>query len=118
MKVKPPYNINALTSRMALQALKNMDKVRETIAAIIQEREWLSARLELLPSVRQVFHSDANFILVRCTDAEALYKFLAGKEIIVRNRTSEPLLQNCLRITVGTRNENEMLIQAIKEFHA
>jgi len=60
------------------------------------------------------FPSDANFILVRCTQATRLYEYLVSKEIIVRNRSSEPLLQNCLRITVGTRQENEQLIRAMK----
>ena len=116
MKVKPPYNINTLTSRTTLQALRSKDKVRETINTIIQEREWLSIELGRLSCIRRVFHSDANFILVQCTDGTALYRYLAQKEIIVRNRSTEPLLQNCLRITVGTRRENEILIQAMKEF--
>jgi histidinol-phosphate aminotransferase len=116
MKVKPPYNINALTSLTTLQALRKRDEVRKTIAVIIQEREWLSAELAKLSCVQWVFPSDANFILVRCTDATALYRKLVAREIIVRNRSTEPLLQNCLRITVGTRRENEMLIQAMKEY--
>jgi histidinol-phosphate aminotransferase len=118
MKVKSPYNINALTSRTTLQALSKGEEVRKTIAAIIREREWLSVELAQLLCVQKVFPSDANFILVRCTDATALYRVLANKNIIVRNRSTEPLLQNCLRITVGTQRENQMLIQTVKEYYA
>jgi len=117
MKVKPPYNINALTSQTTLQALSKGDRVRETIDAIIQEREWLSKELAELLCIMEVFHSDANFILVRCTDAAALYSALVEKNIIVRNRSTEPLLDNCLRITVGTHHENVVLIQAMKEYY-
>jgi histidinol-phosphate aminotransferase len=117
MKVKAPYNINALTSRAALQALRK-EEVRRTIDAIVKEREWLSVQLKALPCIEHVFPSDANFILVRCKNATKLYEYLAAKEIIVRNRSTEPLLQNCLRITVGTRQENEQLIQAMKEYYA
>ena len=118
MKVKAPYNINALTSRAALQALRKGEELHRTIDAIIKEREWLSAQLKALPCIEHVFPSNANFILVRCKNATALYKYLVSEEIIVRNRSTEPLLQNCLRITVGTRQENEQLISAIKEYCA
>ena len=118
MKVKAPYNINALTSRAALQALSNIDEVRRTVNSIIEERKWLSANLKAVSCIEHVFPSDANFILVRCKNADAIYEYLAAKEIIVRNRSKEPLLQNCLRMTVGTRNENEQLIRAMKEYCA
>jgi len=118
MKVKPPYNINALTSRMTLQALSKGVEVHQMVDAIIQEREWLINELNQLLCVQKVFPTDANFVLVRCTDANALYRVLAQKDIIVRNRSTEPLLKNCLRITVGTHRENEMLIQALKECYA
>ena len=116
MKVKAPYNINALTSRAAVQALCKEDEVQQTINAIIEERTWLAAQLRALPCIEHVFPSQANFLLVRCKNATALYDYLVCKEIIVRNRSTEPLLQNCLRITVGTRNENEQLIRAMKDF--
>jgi histidinol-phosphate aminotransferase len=118
IKVKAPYNINALTSRAALQALRKEEEVHRTINAIVEERRWLSTNLSVLKCIEQVFPSDANFILVRCKNATALYTYLASKEIIVRNRSTEPLLQNCLRITVGTRRENEQLIRAMKEYCA
>jgi histidinol-phosphate aminotransferase len=117
MKVKAPYNINTLTSRAALQALRNGEELRRTIDSIVEERNWLSTNLTAMPCIEHIFLSDANFILVRCKNATALYGYLAAKEIIVRNRSTEPLLQNCLRITVGTRQENEQLIRAMKEYH-
>jgi histidinol-phosphate aminotransferase len=116
LKVKSPYNINALTSRAALQALRKKDEVRQTIDAIIDERTWLAANLATMPFVEQVFPSDANFILVRCKNATALYEYLAARDVIVRNRSTDPLLQNCLRITVGLRTENEQLLRAMKEY--
>lgn len=117
LKVKSPYNINALTSRTTLQALSKGAEVRQTIEAIIQERSWLMGELGQLLCVDKVYPSDANFVLVRCTDADALFRILAAKGVIVRNRSTEPLLQNCLRITVGTHRENEMLIQTVKEYY-
>jgi len=116
LKVKAPYNINALTSRAALQALRKEKKVSRTINSIVKEREWLSTNLAAIPCIENVFPSDANFILVRCKNATALYEYLAAKNIIVRNRSTEPLLQNCLRITVGTRQENKQLVRAMKEY--
>jgi histidinol-phosphate aminotransferase len=118
MKVKPPYNINALTSRTTLQALSRGDELRKTVDIIIKEREWLSNELKDLLCVRHVYHSATNFILVQTTDASALQRILAEKNIIVRNRSSEPMLKNCLRITVGTHKENETLIQTVKEYYA
>lgn len=118
MKVKAPYNINALTSRASLQALIKIEEVRRTINLIVEERKWLAANLAAIQCVESVFPSDANFILVRCQNAAALYGYLAEKEIIVRDRSTEPLLQNCLRITVGIRQENEQLLRAMKEYCA
>lgn len=117
MKIKLPYNINALTSAIALRALNKISEVNRRVTVIIQERQWLSSELRKLSYVKHVFPSDANFLLVRCLDANILYQGLVSKGIIVRNRSSEPRLQNCLRITVGTRKENEMLIEAIREIH-
>jgi histidinol-phosphate aminotransferase len=118
IKVKAPYNINALTSRAALQALRKKDELQRTIKIIIEERIWLSVQLASLQCVERVFPSDANFILARCTNATALYNYLANRNIIVRNRSAEPLLDNCLRITVGTREENKQLLTAMKEYSA
>ena len=115
MKVKWPYNINTLTSKAAISAIHNIDRMKTIVKQIIKEREWLRLQLHHLPKIVTVFPSDANFILVRTTDATGIYKALASRNIIVRNRSSEPRLEQCLRITVGTRDENELLIKTWKE---
>jgi histidinol-phosphate aminotransferase len=116
MKVKPPYNINAVTSRLALQALERPETMQRFVEAIVSERTKLADTLRLLPTVKRVFPSEANFLLVRFRNAPAIYHYLAGRGIIVRDRSAEPLLENCLRITVGTPAENDALINALKEF--
>ncbi|MFZ1976451.1 MAG: histidinol-phosphate transaminase [Bacteroidota bacterium] len=115
MKVKAPYNINALTGAAAFMALGNLQLMQTTLAGILKERKWLAGQIAILPRVRNVYPSDANFLLVRCTGAAEIYSALAEKNIIVRNRSTEPLLNNCLRITVGTHEENEALISTWKE---
>lgn len=115
MKIKPPYNINALTSIEALKALDNVELVEQRITTIIIERKRLAAALADVSVVQTVFPSDANFLLVRCTDAAAVYRHLVQRGIIVRDRSAEPKLENCLRITVGTPEQNNILIQTMKE---
>ncbi|MBI5463708.1 MAG: histidinol-phosphate transaminase [Ignavibacteriales bacterium] len=118
LNVKAPYNINALTNDAAMRALDNTDVLQQNIENILRERARLMAALAVLPSVRRVFHSDANFVLVRVDDAPRVYDFLARRGIIVRNRSSEPTLENCLRITVGTPDENEALLSALRDYTA
>ncbi|MEX1276872.1 MAG: histidinol-phosphate transaminase [Bacteroidota bacterium] len=115
LKIKSPYNINALTSAEALKALENREKVKHTTAAIIAERGRLAEALRFIPYIRQVFPSDANFLLVRFDDAPTVYSRLVQKGIIVRDRSSEPKLANCLRITIGTPEQNDLLIKTMKE---
>ena len=114
-KIKYPYNLNAMTIRLALQALQRPEAVQEKIQLLLSERRRLEQALPLLPCVEKVFPSDANFLLVRVNDAHEIYTYLCGKGIIVRNRTKEPHCLNCLRITVGTREENDLLVQALLE---
>ncbi len=116
-KVKPPYNINALTSWFALRALGNEAAMRNTVGKIVEERYRLTGALGSMEGITRVFHSDANFLLVRCVDAARLYSELARRGIIVRDRSNEPNLANCLRITVGTPNENDRLIRALGEIN-
>ena len=115
MKVKSPYNINILTSTEALKALDSTEHVKRSVASVATERQRLVGELSTFRFVKNIFPSDANFLLVRCTDARSLYRKLAERGIIVRDRSSEPKLENCLRISVGTPEQNDLLLNALKE---
>ncbi|HOY07509.1 MAG TPA: histidinol-phosphate transaminase [Saprospiraceae bacterium] len=114
-KIKYPYNLNSMTIRLALQALQQPDSVQEKVRILLAERERLEQALPLLPCVEKVFPSDANFLLVRVTNADDIYRYLCAQGIIVRNRTKEMHCLNCLRITVGTPGENDLLVTALLE---
>ena len=116
-RIKPPYNINQLTQKRALARLDEIKKINGEVRSIIQQREVLSEALKRIEFVREVFASDANFILVKVDDADQRYHQLISKGIVVRNRTRQPLCCNCLRFTVGTQAENEALITALKDLH-
>lgn len=116
-KVKYPYNVNQLTQIHAKETLRQLSKTQREITEIRENRELLREALTLLPYCREVFPSDANFLLVRFDEADRLYQYLVGQGIIVRNRSRQPLCQNCLRITVGTRSENTKLLAALRNFH-
>ncbi len=113
-KVKYPYNVNALTQDYALNLLKDYGQIRDWVAILLEERGRLEKTLALLPCVRKIYPSDANFLLIEVTDANATYQYLVDNGIIVRNRNSISLCRNCIRITVGTRQENQQLIQALE----
>ena len=113
-KIKPPYNVNQLTQDVALQSLLNLEKVKNNITAIISERNQLIRDLENVEIVEKVYSSDANFLLVQVDDANLRYKQLVKLGIIVRNRTTQILCDNCLRFTVGTPDENKKLINTLK----
>lgn len=115
-KIKPPYNINEATQELALQALEREEALKDMIEEIVQERELLMEALPDMPAVEQVYPSDANFILVKVKDANTLYNYLLDKGIVVRNRSSLPGCEGCLRISVGTLEENQKLLKAIAEF--
>ena len=112
-KMKPPYNISTVNQKTVLQALKNPEKVKEQICKINNEKARLTESLKKISCTEQVFPSDANFLLVKVSDAGKIYNYLTGKGIIVRNRSK--VINNCLRITVGTKNENKKLISALKK---
>ncbi|HEY1164406.1 MAG TPA: histidinol-phosphate transaminase [Chitinophaga sp.] len=112
-KIKPPYNISQAAQELALQALENVQQVNEWIRETVIERDKLSAALAQLPLVTKVYPSDANFILARTTDAKGIYQYLVGLGIVVRDRSRVELCAGCLRITVGTPEENETLINAL-----
>ncbi len=115
MKVKAPYNINALTGSIALKAFDHLGEIQTAIGTIKEERLWLQKELAAFNTVRKIYPSDANFLLVQIDDARAIYQALAGHGIIVRYRGHEPLCEDCLRITVGTRDENKQLLNTLNE---
>ncbi|MFL0684839.1 MAG: histidinol-phosphate transaminase [Algoriphagus aquaeductus] len=114
-KIKPPYNISGLTQETVLAAIKDKAKVDRMIQAILAEREFLKGELEKLPFVQRIHPSHANFLLVQIPNANQVYNDLIEEKIIVRNRAKVLLCADCLRITVGTREENEALLKALKK---
>jgi len=114
-KIKPPYNINVLTERKALEQLNNSDEIKTNIELVLKERKLLVSCLERLEFVEKIYKSDANFLLVKVDNADLRYSQLIKKDIIVRNRSNQYLCQNCLRITIGTENENKSLIKTLNE---
>lgn len=115
-KVKPPYNINEASQQLALEALQNVEQVNNWIKQTVSEREKLAAGLAKLEIVEEVYPSDANFILIRTIDAKSIYKHLVDNGIIVRDRSKVELCNGSLRITIGTPEENEILINNLKKF--
>jgi histidinol-phosphate aminotransferase len=114
--VKPPYNVSQIAQEAILQALDNRRMVKLMVESIVAERRVLEAQLARFPSVERVYPSDANFLLVRTTDAGAIYRFLAGEGIIVRDRSNVELCGNCLRITVGMPDQNAQLVEALGRY--
>lgn len=115
-KIKYPYNVNLLTQQEAIKILKDYNKVTEWVKVLLEERGRLMQQVRELPCTEKVYPTDANFFLVKVTDANAIYKFLVSKGIIVRNRTNVTLCGNCLRITIGTQSENDELIKMLKQY--
>jgi histidinol-phosphate aminotransferase len=114
-KIKYPYNVNIRTQELALEALDNAYRKDVWVDEILKEREQLKRELQKLEIVEKIFPSDANFLLVRVKDAPAAYQYLIDKRIIVRDRSRVNLCYNCIRITVGTPEENKRLIEALKQ---
>ena len=114
-KIKPPYNINQLTQKQAIERLDRVEEVKQEIDSILSERKRLKSELQKVNFINMVYNSDANFILVKVDDANKRYNQLIDNGIVVRNRTSQPLCYNCLRLTVGTKEENLKLIEALNQ---
>ena len=114
-KIKPPYNINVLTEKKALEELNKIDEIEKNISIVLDQRNLLVSSLEKLDFVEKIYKSDANFLLVKVDNADLRYNQLLEKGIVVRNRSNQPLCQNCLRITIGTKNENTSLIKTLNE---
>jgi len=111
-KVKPPYNVSALNQKAALEVVENFTLVQDRINLILSEKEQLINQLSELDEVIKIYPSDANFLLVEFINANEIYEKLIGHKIIVRNRNS--IIKNCIRITVGTPEENSKLINTLK----
>jgi histidinol-phosphate aminotransferase len=115
-RVKPPYNINQATQDLALKALEEVGQVNDMIKELVQMRAALKGVFEKLPFVKKVYPSDANFLLVQVDDAKSAYTYLLSRGIVVRDRSNVLLCENCLRITIGTEEENTELIEAMADF--
>lgn len=115
-KVKPPYNISQATQELVLKALEETDQVNDMIRLLVDMREKLVRSLADLPVTKKIYPSDANFLLVKVTDARGIYQYLLQEGIVVRDRSKVELCEGCLRITVGTAVENEELIAALERY--
>jgi len=115
-KVKYPYNVNQLTQQQALEALKDPMEVHKWVKTLILERRRMMENFKLLPICKRIYPTDANFFLAKVTDAQKIYNYLVDKGIIVRNRTRVSLCQNCLRVTIGNKSENNELLAALRQY--
>lgn len=114
-KIKPPYNVNELTQQRALDRLKDQARINGEIASIIAQREALLQVLNKVSFVEKIYPTEANFILIKVDNANKRYDELIAKGIVIRNRTTQPLCENTLRLTVGTEEENKKLMEALTE---
>ena len=113
--IKPPYNVNELTQLRAIERLQKMDEIKNEVSQLISERKRLKQELECCVSyIQKVYPSDGNFLLLKVDDANKRYQELIEYGVVIRNRTLEPLCENCLRISVGICEENQKLIRALK----
>lgn len=115
-KVKYPYNINTITQEKAIKALDNYCEVTTWVNELIESREHLAENLKSLDCVKHIYPSDANFLLIKVDNPDRLYQYLCDNGIIVRNRNRIEKCAGCLRITIGTKEENIQLINAIKKY--
>lgn len=114
-KIKPPYNISSATQQLAMAALAQPGQMKQQVTSILQERKRLAQELTKLKPVKKVFPSEANFLLVRIDRAGQVYQKLISDHVVVRDRSSVRRCEDCLRITVGTPEENDRLITALKQ---
>ncbi len=116
-KVKPPYNINQATQELVLKALEEIGQVNDMIKLLVDMRIALADVFLSMPTVEKVYPSDANFILVKIKEAKKVYDFLLTKGIVLRDRSNVQLCSDCLRITIGTEQENTFLVDAMQEWY-
>ena len=112
-KLKPPYNISTINQKAVLRKLERIEEYKSQVIKIKKERERLSSNLKKMKITEKVFPSDANFLLVKVKNADYIYNTLVNKNIITRNRSS--VIENCLRITIGKKTENDKLVKALRE---
>jgi histidinol-phosphate aminotransferase len=113
-RIKPPYNVNALTQQKAISQLEQDDVIQKQVEQILKERDILIEKLSEIDYVSKIYPSDANFVLAEVDDATKRYNQLIEKGIVIRNRTTQPGCENCLRLTIGTPDENQILIHTLK----
>jgi histidinol-phosphate aminotransferase len=115
-KVKPPYNVSQIAQETLLAALDKKAEVEKVVAEIVRQREILATELQKFSFVARIYPSDANFLLIKTSDANRIYKYLVEQKIVVRNRTNVELCEGCLRITIGTPEESQTLLAALKKY--
>lgn len=114
-KIKYPYNINVLAQKRVFELLEGNDKKEEWVKIILKEKRRLENELAKFPFVEKIFPSDANFILVKMDNAKEVFNFLIEKKVIVRNRSKVSLCEGCLRITIGTKDEDDILLKTLND---
>lgn len=113
-KVKPPYNISVLNQKEVYNSLQNIEKFRENLNEILEQRSFVENELLKFNFVKKIYPSDANFLLVKVENADQLYNYLVDEKIIIRNRNK--VVENCVRITIGNQEENQKLLQSLKNY--
>ena len=114
-KLKPPYNVNRFTQEKAVETIKNIKTVKEKIDKIYKEKMMLEAELPRINWIEKCYPSDANFILVKVDDAQKRYQELLEHKIVVRDRSNLPLCENCIRISIGTPDQNQRLMKVLQK---
>ena len=114
-KIKYPYNVNILTQQEAIKMLQHPEQIKAWVNTLLEERAWVMEEFVKLPCCIRVFPTDANFFLAKVYEATQLYNYLVSEGIIVRNRTNVALCKDCLRITIGTKEENDALLEALRK---
>jgi len=113
-----PYNVSQHTINIANMALRNKERKEEMVNTLIESRKWLEAEMKNLSFIQKIYPSDANFVLFKVENADNLYQYLLKHQLIIRNRDKAPLLKGCLRVSVGTKTENERFIKVMKNYKA
>lgn len=116
--IKPPYNISGLTQQKVIESLEQADKIQEVVQRVLQEKDRLSKALKKFPFVLHIYPSNANFLLVKMKGAKKVYDYLISDLIIVRDRSKVVLCEDCLRISVGTKEENDALLVELEKYGA